>query len=189
MGSTSVALKEWAVITRALDRGEQALILRKGGIREQKKQFVLERDEFLLYPTYEHQRQKLLKPQYHQELEDTLAAYQDNGRVEFSNLARVEEVLEIDEPEAVDALSPFYICTTDYAHYRLNWRPKQPLSVLLLRVFRLPRAKAIPLLDRYSGCTSWVDLEETVNTSGAAPVLDDTEFRARLDDIHRAIEV
>ncbi len=188
MGSTALALKEWAVITRALDRGEQMLVLRKGGIREQKKRFVLERNEFLLYPTYEHQRRELLKTRYHRELAETLDTCQKNGRVAFSNLARVEEVLEISEPGMVEALSPFYICTTDYARYRLHWRPKQPLSVLLLRVYRLPKPRTLPELDRYGGCTSWVDLEKSVDTSGAAPVLTDTEFRARLDEIHRAIE-
>ena len=65
MGNTNTALKEWAVITQALDRGDQLLILRKGGIKEQKKQFVLEKEDFLLYPTYEHQRQDLLKDSRH----------------------------------------------------------------------------------------------------------------------------
>ena len=187
MGVTSLALKEWAVITRAMNRGEQMLLLRKGGIREQKKRFVLEGDEFLLYPSYEHQRRELLKPEYHRELEDTVATYQDNDNVEIVNLARVEEALEITEPEKVEALAPFYICTTDYAHYRLNWRPKKPLSVLLLRVFRLPQPNVLPVLPRYAGCLSWVDLEEAVDTTGASPILDDAAFSSSLKAIRESI--
>ena len=72
MSFVSLALKEWAVITRALACGEQFLILRKGGIREQQKRFVLEGNRFLLYPTYEHQSADLLKPQWHDSLAQTL---------------------------------------------------------------------------------------------------------------------
>ncbi len=187
MTSTNLALKEWAVITRALDRGDQLIVIRKGGIREQKKRFVLEEGQFLLYPTYEHQRQDLLKPEYQQELEESLVGHEDNGTVTISNLARVEEMLEITEPEKVDALSPFYICTNEYAHYRLNWRPRKPLSVLLLRVLRLPEPKTLPVLPRYGGCVSWVELEEALDASNAVPVLDDSQFRARIEEIHKAI--
>ncbi len=186
MGHTNTALKEWAVITQALDKGQQLLILRKGGIKEQKRQFVLEKEEFLLYPTYEHQRRDLLKPQYYTQLEETMTL-QSNGSVEVSNLARVNEALEITDPDKVEALSHFYICTTNYAHYRLNWRPKKPLSILLLRVFRLPQPRTLPVLERYGGCTSWVELEEPVETSGATPVLEEAEFRAKLEEIHRAL--
>ena len=36
-----IALKEWAVAVKALDRGEQIMLLRKGGIREEGKDFVI----------------------------------------------------------------------------------------------------------------------------------------------------
>ena len=58
------ALKEWAVATDVLERGETILLLRKGGIREEGKHFRVAHDEVLLYPTYEHQQPHLLKPQY-----------------------------------------------------------------------------------------------------------------------------
>lgn len=188
MSKVKLALKEWAVITKAMDRGDQILVLRKGGIREQQKRFVLEGDQFLLYPSYEHQKQELLKPEFHKELEDSLASYTDDGTLTVTNLARVEDALELTEPEAVDTLSPFYICTNDYAQYRLRWRPKQPLSVLLLRIYRLPEAKTLPVLERYAGCTSWVELEEYVDTTGATPVLSDDEFNDRMEAIHQSTD-
>ena len=143
MSFVSLALKEWAVITRALACGEQFLVLRKGGIREQQKRFVLEGNRFLLYPTYEHQSADLLKPQWHDSLAQTLTQVPSPDTVIIDTLAEVVEILEITEPERVTALTDFYICTDDYAQYRLKWRPKHALSIILLRVMKLKRPRAI----------------------------------------------
>ena len=56
-----VAFKEWAVTVRALAEGEQLLTLRKGGIREENKHFEIEHDRFFLYPTFDHQRNDLVR--------------------------------------------------------------------------------------------------------------------------------
>ena len=54
--TSRTALKEWAVACEALGRGEQVLLLRKGGISEEGREFRIEHPEFLLFPTFEHQR-------------------------------------------------------------------------------------------------------------------------------------
>ncbi|MEK0327406.1 MAG: DUF1802 family protein, partial [Nitrosopumilus sp.] len=59
------ALKEWATIVTALENGEQTVILRKGGILETESGFKIEAKKFLLFPTFEHQEEKNLKPQFH----------------------------------------------------------------------------------------------------------------------------
>jgi len=56
-----IALKEWAVVCRALERGRQILLLRKGGIYEAAGEFELEHRRFLLFPTYLHQKIEMLK--------------------------------------------------------------------------------------------------------------------------------
>ena len=58
---SDLALKEWAVAIRALGSGKQVLILRKGGIHKDDKEFRVVHPEFLLYPTYEHQNAELIK--------------------------------------------------------------------------------------------------------------------------------
>ena len=73
------ALKEWAVTVDALARGQQILLLRKGGIHEDSKDFRVVHPEFLLYPTYEHQREDLLKDDYQSQLERVLAGAHDPG--------------------------------------------------------------------------------------------------------------
>ena len=63
-----VAFKEWAVTVRALAEGEQLLTLRKGGIREENKHFEIEHDRFFLYPTFDHQRNDLVRESHMPEL-------------------------------------------------------------------------------------------------------------------------
>ena len=63
-----VAFKEWAVTVRALAEGEQLLTLRKGGIREENKHFEIEHDRFFLYPTFDHQRNDLVRDSHLPEL-------------------------------------------------------------------------------------------------------------------------
>ncbi len=59
---SSLALKEWAVAVKSLGRGDQVIVLRKGGIHREDRDFRLVHPQFLLYPTYEHQRVELIKP-------------------------------------------------------------------------------------------------------------------------------
>ena len=47
-------LKEWSTVIDALSRGEQVILIRKGGIADPK--FGVEADRFYLYPTYFHQQ-------------------------------------------------------------------------------------------------------------------------------------
>ena len=56
------ALKEWATIVNALENGKQTVILRKGGILETSSGFNVESKKFLLFPTWEHQEEKHVKP-------------------------------------------------------------------------------------------------------------------------------
>ena len=51
MESLQHALKEWAVAVKALERGETALVVRKGGIRE--KVFAVPKARFLFFKRYE----------------------------------------------------------------------------------------------------------------------------------------
>ena len=67
-----IAFKEWAVTVRALAEGEQLLTLRKGGIREPGKHFALEHDRFFLYPTFDHQRNDLVRESHQPELRRAL---------------------------------------------------------------------------------------------------------------------
>lgn len=178
-----IALKEWAVTVQALARGEQILLLRKGGIHESSKDFRVLHPEFLLYPTYEHQKAELLQPAYQPALEALLEQPRDPGEITFTHFARMEEALELLEQDKVDDLEPHYIWTTAYAQSRLRWKPTLPLSVMLLRVYRLEAPVTVPWLPEYGGCTSWVEDLVEVPLGNMEPVMSDEEFRRRVDEI------
>ena len=178
-----IALKEWAVTVQALARGEQILLLRKGGIHESSKDFRLLHPEFLLYPTYEHQKAELLQPAYQPALEALLEQPRDPGEITFTHFARMEEAVELSDQGKVDDLEPHYIWTTAYAQSRLHWKPMLPLSVMLLRVYRLETPVTVPWLPEYGGCTSWVEDLVEVPLGNMEPVITDEEFRRRVDEV------
>ncbi|HET6688004.1 MAG TPA: DUF1802 family protein, partial [Rubrobacter sp.] len=141
MDSLQHALKEWAVAVRALERAETALVVRKGGIRE--KAFAVPQTRFLLLPGYEHQRPGLLKEEY-RGLMDGIPDLADDGPLRFSSFAEVEGAYEISEHEELSALDPHHMWTPEYAERRFKWRPKKPLTVLVLRTYLLPEMVELP---------------------------------------------
>jgi hypothetical protein len=168
------ALKEWAVAVKALERGETALVVRKGGIRE--KAFAVPKTRFLFFKSYEHQNPDQLKPAYH-DLLRSIPERRDDGPVIFTSFAEVYAAYEVSEPEELEALDSYHVWTHEYAESRLKWRPKKPLTVLVLRTHLLPEPVEFEYRAEYGGCKSWITLEESVPTAGSRPVLDDTAFR------------
>jgi hypothetical protein len=178
-----MALKEWAVTVRALANGTQVLLLRKGGINEWGKDFRVIHPEFLLYPTYEHQREDLLKEGYQSELRRILEEPRTDDQITFTHWANVEETIQITEQDKVDDLAPHHIWTDEYSQSRLRWKPMLSLSILLLRVYSLENPVSVPYLPEYGGCTSWVDILEQVPLGKLQPVLSDEDFQRQVDAI------
>ena len=177
---STLALKEWAVAVKALAEGRQIMILRKGGIHREDKHFRVVHPEFLLYPTYEHQKPELLKGEYHPDLRVTLEEDDVPGLVTLSYWSEVTDVFELSDEETLEQLSPYHIWTSGYAEKRLHWRPKYPLTVILLRVYELRQPQALPVLDAYEGCKSWVDLGQEVPLGYMASVLSETDYAEKV---------
>ena len=184
---SDIALKEWAVAVKSLGRGEQIIALRKGGIHREDRDFRFVHPEFLLFPTYEHQKAALIKSDYHDTLRNT---YNENGSgesVEFTYFCQVTDKFELRDESDLDRISDFHIWTDDYAHKRLHWRPKQPLTIALLRVYKLQQSQSLPVLAEYSGCKSWVELREDVSLGSMTPVLDDAEYESQAEIIKQSL--
>ncbi len=181
-GTSTVAFKEWAVTVAALERGEQVLLLRKGGIREDGKHFKIEHQGFFLYPTYDHQTPDLLKPQYQSLYGETLLD-EDPDLVHLSSYAEIVEVFETSDEAVARALGEFHIWSPEYAEKRIHWKPLHPLKVMVLRVHVLEQPQALPVMPEYDGCKSWVPLVEEYPVGVATPALNDRRFNRRLDEI------
>ena len=174
--SLSVALKEWATVCRALEIGRQILLLRKGGIYESGGEFELENQEFLLFPTYVHQNLKMLKPEAHEGFQPHA---EEPKRVRMSAAGVVTDILQVESRAQMDALDPEHVWAPPLIDMRFNYRPENPLYLLLVRAYRLPAPAAVENTPAYAGCKSWVPLDEPIATGGAPPVLDDAQYDAR----------
>lgn len=183
----TVALKEWASAVEALAEGRQIILMRKGGIVEETRDFRLESPSFALYPTYEHQRAHLLKPEHRELVERTIGLGSPGGDVRLTLRAEVTDDLEVADQETLDKLRGFHIWTDDFAAERLKWKRTKPLHVLLVRAYRLPEPLDIPYSDAYGGCKSWVRLERAVSLDAGEPVLDDRNYQAARDAILQAL--
>jgi hypothetical protein len=179
-GQCAVALKEWATVLQALAHGEQLVLIRKGGLIEPGGGFDLRSKTFLFYPTFEHQAVNYLRAPYRRYFEEAAQGRAPEGqvRVEFCGLAVSSR--QFRDPGIVERLSNFHIYNEAFVSQRLKWQPDQPLVIIVVRAFRLSALRTIPVIPRYTGCTSWVDLESPVSLSDAQPVLDDTAFEQRL---------
>jgi hypothetical protein len=183
-----VALREWAVAVKALEEGRQIIALRKGGIAEESKEFRLESPEFYLFPSYEHQRPNLVKPEARDAVAETIEeAAELPGQIRLSSYAEVVEDIEITDLETLERLDDLHIWTEDYAEERLKWKKTKPLHVLLLRVYKLETPADIPMRESYGGCKSWLWLDDYPEAR-KLPVLEDAVFDRQADIVRKRIQ-
>jgi hypothetical protein len=180
------ALKEWAIAVTALTAGETILLLRKGGIREPNGRFVIPHRQILLYPTYEHQKPEWVKPSYRASVHPVAAGWHPT-EVTIAAGAELTHLIEVNNPDEVAALLPWHIWTADFATTRLRWKPRSPLTLLLLRVFRLREAVTLPYHESYGGCRSWLTLQEAIAIDNAKPVLEDTVYQQQVEHILQCV--
>ena len=144
--------------------------------------------EFLLYPTYLHQREDLLKDSHQPTLRQLLSdSPADDDSVTFTHWAQVHELLEIDQLGKVEDLAPHHIWTNTYAESRLHWKPMVPLTIMLLRVFQMESPVTVPYIPEYGGCKSWVDIIPTVQLGRMTPVVDDAAFAQMVEAVRGSL--
>src|SRR5438874_3627714 len=129
----NVALKEWAVVCAALSTGRQMILLRKGGISEAIGGFELENREFLLFPTYLHQNVDMLKTEVHEHVQKRV---DEPAEIVLSAAGEVTDIVQLKSRAQMDALVDEHIWTTPLIDMRFNYRPQNPLYILLVRAYR-----------------------------------------------------
>jgi hypothetical protein len=183
------ALKEWAVVVRALAEGRQTLVFRKGGILEEAGEFRVEHSEFFLYPTYLHEQAERVVPAAAADLRAVMAEKPPGERVGLSVYAAVREAVRITDFERLKGLRPHHIFSDGEIENRFHYRQRPGLFVLLLRVYRLPRPFWLPVTRAYAGCRSWVDLETHLSTKGTEPAIPDVKYDNLIKEIKNIIQV
>ena len=61
----------------------------------------------------------------------------EDTQVTISSFARMVEDIEVSDQEQLNKLYPFHIWTENFTEERLKWKRKNPLHIMLLRVYTL----------------------------------------------------
>jgi hypothetical protein len=176
-----VALKEWAVVQRALLEGHQLILLRKGGLIEETGDFDLRARECVLFPTYLHETERLgdIQPCFASWLRDEEANKPDASELRLECTISVTDIVRVDDRARLRRLAPTHIWSDQFIDGRYEWEPYKPVFVLVVRAYRLAEPVVVPLRQDYGGCRSWINLEGSVDTAGAVPAIGDDFFARR----------
>lgn len=171
----SAGLKEWAIVCEAMGRGEQCVIVRKGGLAEGREGFAFRHAEFFLIPTFFHEQAgkvRVRAPEIPKGRE---------GEIEIRFLARVVAAAHVTARETAAALEPLHILQPAVVQERFDYDATPGLHVALVRVFRLSPSWIFPDAPRFGGCRSWVTLPPYPREMQLEPVLTDQEHEERFE--------
>jgi hypothetical protein len=186
MSSLGIALKEWAVICKAIVEGGQAILLRKGGIAESGGSFRVEQKRFWLYPTYVHQQQSGIIDGARPTLDEAIRERPPEGVVRLSHFAEVPCVYHIDDLNKALKLAHLHIWSRETVEARFHYRTPG-LFVLPVRVYEAATVHELPETAEYAGCKSWVQLGCDLDATGE-PLLDEESFDAIVNELDRLLE-
>lgn len=183
-----VAFKEWASIVDLLGQGEQILILRKGGIHEKGKKFDIAHEEFFLFPTFEHQNFKDLKPVAQMILGRVLQQKPDPNILPINYYCVVQDSFWISDEKGLEELDPFHFWSRECIKERFEWGDEKGLFGIIVRAYSFPKIVILENLKRYGGCRSWVELEKPLQTTTLKPTLPDPVFEEQKGRILRRVK-
>ncbi|MFN7975633.1 MAG: DUF1802 family protein [Acidobacteriota bacterium] len=170
----AVAFKEWAAVCEAIRSGAQTVLLRKGGISERRGAFLPEHARFLLYPTFEHQQEADLRPEWRRALPSPAP---DGATVELALLADVVSVIRFDERARLEPLRELHVYAEEAIDRKFRYRAPF-LYALLCRFRALGPPATIAVTSAYRGCRTWVELAMPVAIERAEAILADDAFAA-----------
>ncbi len=184
------ALKEWAIIVKAVEECKQFILFRKGGILEDG--FSVESNEFMLYPTFEHQSREYLKDEYKDEF-DRLVKDMSKDRVIIKSIGRVYAYYESNDRSKLLRLSRFHILNDEFIDYRMQWNKSRAVSIMLVRAYLLDEPLILPMRQEYYGCRSWIRVDVDNNIIGkikaVKPVVDDSTMASIKREVESILEV
>lgn len=181
------AFKEWAIVVDALLRGQQILILRKGGINENRGGFQVEHPRFLLFPTLFHQQRESVIDAAQIRYDEIAPFFPPPEFVRIEAFAEIAAWRQVDSLSMAEALRGQHCWRDEVIASRFDWGRAKNIFALAVRVHRLPRALELPVLPHYGGCKSWIEFDQDIPTALTQPVLDQTAFDHKLNQFLAAL--
>ena len=194
----NIGFKDWTLVCNALGRGDQSIIIRKGGIAEGRAGFRFEHPEFFLFPTLFHEQVAKLKLPP----ETALPALRGDGQHEVALRVRVEWTQDVGNLATVEKLAPFHIWRDSEIEKRFRYElpasqgaglrtggesRKCGVSVAFVRVEKLRAHFVFPDSPKCGGCRSWIQIPEAPDGITFSPVIGDATHRARESEIRVAL--
>ena len=179
------ALKEWATVVKALEQGTQTVILRKGGILETASGFNIESKKFFLFPTWEHQETRHVKPEFHNFLNDVLNKKPDEGFNKITSYAEILFEKDIESNDVISNLSSFHVWSDEYIQERRNWMPEKPIKAIFLKTVKISEFNLL-LKPEFSGCKSWIELNSNFQEGESA--LKNDEIEKKLQEFKEIVK-
>ena len=179
------AFKEWALVCEALGRGEQSVILRKGGISEGRSGFGFDHDEFFLFPTWYHGQVDKVRIN-RVRTEGAALPDQDPGRITLSCMATLEWAGRIGDKDVLHSLRELHVLDDSVIEDRFVYDTRsgslggEGINLAFVRVFRVEPAVMLPMQEAFGGCRSWIDVPD-IDPAALVSVLGDEEHRRRRD--------
>ena len=188
MSACAIALKEWATVLEAMAKGEQLVLIRKGGLIEPGSGFEVLSPDFVFYPTFEHQAVNYLREQYRGYFELASHARAPEGKVTFQVYGQAVHSVQTLDASIIDRLTAYHCYNRDFLTQRLKWQPDQPLAIVIVRAFKMVEPVTISVAPQYAGCKSWVELEAPVFLGALKPVFDDATFARKRSEIESLLK-
>ncbi|MBT5925959.1 MAG: DUF1802 family protein [Verrucomicrobia bacterium] len=177
------AFKEWRVIVDTLGRGDQVVIMRKGGIDEGENGFEIKHQRFWLFPTQFHQQKDMVIPTVADQMEPSSI----NGTIPIQYHCEVVTHFELTQTDQITKLRGQHAWKDEVLIQRMTSGTRNQLHALLVRVSQLPTPKEITMQDEYGGCRSWIQLKESLNPNNTVPIIKEELFAKKIQAFKDAI--
>ncbi len=183
----AIAFKEWSLVCEALGKGEQSVILRKGGIAEGRSGFGFEHREFYLFPTWFHgQIEKIRKS-------EIFLPEQAPDSIVISHAASVEWCGRIGDKEIVHRLRDLHVLDDSVVEDRFVYDTGSGslgghgIHVAFVRIYRMEPSSVLDMEKGFGGCRSWIEIPD-VDAITMISVLSDEEHERRRELFLRHLE-
>ena len=181
------AFKEWAVVVEAIGRGDQIVIMRKGGIDEGEHGFEIKHRKFWLFPTQFHQQRDMVVADAAKGWPARgMKANQDQVPIQYA--CEVVTHIELNTIEQIARLRGQHIWKDEVLIKRMTSGDRNCLHALIVRTFSLPTPFSIPMHEAYAGCKSWIQLQSPPKVEPLKPVAEDEAFKQKVHAFEQSIQ-
>ncbi len=182
----AIAYKEWESVCDALGSGQQAILLRKGGIHEGRAGFSFKHERFFLFPSRFHAQ----AGQVRIPCEVTGGEWEPGDEVPVRFHCEAVWARTLRDWDQVAALAGYHVWEEQLVRSRFGWGEDESIHCALVRVSRLAEPWMIPYEKKHGGCRTWIEVPEPPAgvLDAAEPVMADESFGALRERLGKIVK-